>query len=187
MKKILTTIFILIIGLTLVSCNRTEDKTLAKVYYYEFRNSFTTNKYNPDVVKSETFEVGKLISVPNEPFRPGHDFDGWYKDITYQEEWDFENDTLDKNIVLYAKWTNPTYKVNLNFNGGWFPSNTRYDGVYDEETIDKWLMTFIRRFFSQQFKRSCLPDGPKVGTITLSPRSDWRMPSDAVSSLWQDI
>lgn len=57
-------------------------------------------------------------------------------------------------------------------------------GRYDDATIDKWLRTFIRRFFSQQFKRSCLPDGPKVGTITLSPRSDWRMPSDAVSRLW---
>lgn len=56
--------------------------------------------------------------------------------------------------------------------------------AYDEETILKWLMTFTRRFFSQQFKRSCLPDGPKVGTITLSPRGDWRMPSDACATLW---
>ena len=56
--------------------------------------------------------------------------------------------------------------------------------VYDEETIKKWLTTFCRRFFSQQFKRSCLPDGPKVGTISLSPRGDWRMPSDADSTLW---
>ena len=45
-------------------------------------------------------------------------------------------------------------------------------------------MTFIRRFFTQQFKRSCLPDGPKVGTVTLSPRGDWRMPSDAVGEVW---
>ena len=59
-----------------------------------------------------------------------------------------------------------------------------FDGVYEEKTIDKWLSIFVRRFFNQQFKRSCLPDGPKVGTITLSPRSDWRMPSDAVSTLW---
>ena len=57
-------------------------------------------------------------------------------------------------------------------------------GVYDKETIQKWLKTFCRRFFSQQFKRSCLPDGPKVGTLSLSPRSDWRMPSDASSSDW---
>ena len=56
--------------------------------------------------------------------------------------------------------------------------------VYDDATIKKWLTTFVRRFFTQQFKRSCLPDGPKVGTVTLSPRGDWRMPSDAVSALW---
>ncbi|MDE6030334.1 MAG: NAD(+) synthase, partial [Oscillospiraceae bacterium] len=56
---------------------------------------------------------------------------------------------------------------------------------YDRETILKWLKTFYRRFFSQQFKRSCLPDGVKVGSVTLSPRGDWRMPSDAVSELWQ--
>ena len=59
-----------------------------------------------------------------------------------------------------------------------------FEGVFDSETIYKWLRTFIRRFFSQQFKRSCLPDGPKIGTITLSPRSDWRMPSDADSEIW---
>lgn len=59
-----------------------------------------------------------------------------------------------------------------------------FDGVYDDGTIKKWLTTFVRRFFIQQFKRSCLPDGPKVGTVTLSPRGDWRMPSDAVSALW---
>ena len=57
-----------------------------------------------------------------------------------------------------------------------------FDGVYDDETIKKWLKIFLRRFFAQQFKRSCLPDGPKVGTVTLSPRGDWRMPSDAVST-----
>ena len=55
---------------------------------------------------------------------------------------------------------------------------------YDADVIKKWLQTFFRRFFSQQFKRSCLPDGPKVGTISLSPRGDWRMPSDASVTLW---
>ena len=59
-----------------------------------------------------------------------------------------------------------------------------FEGKYDDETIKKWLTTFIRRFFSQQFKRSCLPDGPKVGSVSLSPRGDWRMPSDAMSTLW---
>jgi len=55
---------------------------------------------------------------------------------------------------------------------------------HDRETILKWLKNFYRRFFSQQFKRSCLPDGPKVGSVSLSPRGDWRMPSDAVAALW---
>ena len=55
---------------------------------------------------------------------------------------------------------------------------------YGDEVVLKWLKNFYRRFFSQQFKRSCLPDGPKVGTVTLSPRGDWRMPSDAVNALW---
>ena len=58
--------------------------------------------------------------------------------------------------------------------------------TYDRATILRWEKTFYRRFFAQQFKRSCLPDGPKVGSVTLSPRGDWRMPSDAVASLWLD-
>ena len=59
-----------------------------------------------------------------------------------------------------------------------------FDGEYDKETVYKWLYTFYRRFFSQQFKRSCLPDGPKVGTVALSPRGDLRMPSDACATAW---
>lgn len=59
-----------------------------------------------------------------------------------------------------------------------------FKGTYDEATIKKWLQTFCRRFFNQQFKRSCLPDGPKVGSISVSPRGDWRMPSDASSAMW---
>ena len=59
-----------------------------------------------------------------------------------------------------------------------------FKGEYDDETIYRWLSTFCRRFFTQQFKRSCLPDGPKVGTVALSPRGDWRMPSDACVTAW---
>ena len=59
-----------------------------------------------------------------------------------------------------------------------------FKDVYDNATIKKWLRTFVKRFFAQQFKRSCLPDGPKVGSVSLSPRGDWRMPSDASSRLW---
>lgn len=60
-----------------------------------------------------------------------------------------------------------------------------FAGTYDDATILKWLKKFYWRFFSQQFKRSCLPDGPKVGSVTLSPRGDWRTPSDACVTLWQ--
>ena len=63
-------------------------------------------------------------------------------------------------------------------------AQTAFGNAYDRETIKHWLTTFCRRFFSQQFKRSCLPDGPKVGSISLSPRGDWRMPSDACCALW---
>lgn len=61
-----------------------------------------------------------------------------------------------------------------------------FRGQYDKETILKWLKTFYRRFFSQQFKRSCLPDGPKVGSVAVSPRGDLRMPSDACSRVWME-
>ena len=61
-----------------------------------------------------------------------------------------------------------------------------FEGKYTDETIKYWLSSFYKRFFSQQFKRSCLPDGPKVGSVSLSPRGDWRMPSDAIYKLWTD-
>jgi NAD+ synthase (glutamine-hydrolysing) len=67
-----------------------------------------------------------------------------------------------------------------------FLAKQAFGEKYDEETLKKWLQTFLKRFFSQQFKRNCLPDGPKVGSISLSPRCDWRMPSDAVVSEWLD-
>ena len=62
-----------------------------------------------------------------------------------------------------------------------------FAGVYSDEILLKWLKNFIRRFFAQQFKRSCLPDGPKVGSVALSPRGDWRMPSDASAAEWMKI
>jgi len=65
-----------------------------------------------------------------------------------------------------------------------FLAQTAFGDKYGKETIKKWLHTFFRRFFAQQFKRSCLPDGPKVGSVSLSPRGDWRMPSDAAATIW---
>ncbi|NLL92888.1 MAG: NAD(+) synthase [Clostridiales bacterium] len=67
----------------------------------------------------------------------------------------------------------------------YFLAQNAFAGIYDDATILKWLKVFYRRFFSQQFKRSCLPDGPKVGSVAVSPRGDLRMPSDACSTLWQ--
>lgn len=68
----------------------------------------------------------------------------------------------------------------------YYMAKLSFKDKYSEETIKKWLTVFIKRFFSQQFKRTCLPDGPKVGSVTLSPRSDWRMPSDASVKAWLD-
>lgn len=66
----------------------------------------------------------------------------------------------------------------------YFLAQHAFGEKYDKKTIKKWLTTFFRRFFNQQFKRSCLPDGPKVGSVSLSPRGDWKMPSDACSDIW---
>ncbi len=66
----------------------------------------------------------------------------------------------------------------------YYMAKKAFAGKYSDETIKKWLTTFFRRFFSQQFKRSCMPDGPKVGSCSLSPRGDWRMPSDASAESW---
>jgi NAD+ synthase (glutamine-hydrolysing) len=67
-----------------------------------------------------------------------------------------------------------------------FLAEKTFKDMFDEQTITKWLNNFYRRFFAQQFKRSCIPDGVKVGSVSLSPRGDWRMPSDAVAKLWLD-
>ncbi len=75
---------------------------------------------------------------------------------------------------------------------GFSPEKVKYlaevafKGDYEKATIDKWLKNFYKRFFAQQFKRSCVPDGVKVGSVSLSPRGDWRMPSDAVCAVWLD-
>ncbi len=83
------------------------------------------------------------------------------------------------DFFLYnaVRWSFPPKKI-------YELAQLAFAGQYDNATILHWLRTFFRRFFNQQFKRSCLPDGPKVGTVGLSPRGDWNMPSDAMSTLW---
>ena len=80
-------------------------------------------------------------------------------------------------LYYFVRWGYPPEKI---YRLARYAFREDYDGA----VILKWLKTFTRRFFAQQFKRSCLPDGPKVGSICLSPRGDWRMPSDAVAKLW---
>jgi NAD+ synthase (glutamine-hydrolysing) len=65
-------------------------------------------------------------------------------------------------------------------------SHAKFDRLYKPEEVRNWLKVFLKRFFANQFKRSCLPDGPKVGTVSVSPRGDWRMPSDAAARVWLD-
>ena len=80
-------------------------------------------------------------------------------------------------LYYMLRWTFPPKKI-------FRMAQNAFAGEYDDETILKWLKTFYRRFFTQQFKRSCLPDGPKVGSVAVSPRGDLRMPSDASAALW---
>ena len=79
------------------------------------------------------------------------------------------------------------YRIALLTFTGEDAANTGDGVVYDKETVLKWLKTFYRRFFSQQFKRSCLPDGVKIGSVAVSPRGDLRMPTDASARVWLDM
>ncbi|MFQ7036352.1 MAG: hypothetical protein ACLRTQ_12135 [Candidatus Borkfalkia sp.] len=83
------------------------------------------------------------------------------------------------DFYLYhaVRWGGPPEKV-------LYLAKAAFKEKYSDDTLRKWLKNFYRRFFSQQFKRSCLPDGVKIGSVSLSPRGDWRMPSDAESRLW---
>ena len=86
---------------------------------------------------------------------------------------------LDYYLYLAVRWGFSPSKV-------FYLAKQTFAGSYDEKTLKKWLVNFYKRFFSQQFKRSCMPDGAKVGSVSLSPRGDWRMPSDASAQLWLD-
>ena len=82
-------------------------------------------------------------------------------------------------IYYTIRWGMTPYKL-------YYAARHAFDGDYSDETIKKWLKIFYQRFFSQQFKRNCSPDGPKVGTVSLSARGDWKMPSDADATIWLD-
>lgn len=120
----------------------------------EVLNSILNTPVSPELLPAVDGEIAQITEDLVGPYEL-HDF---Y--LYYGIRWGFEP----KKVLRLAKYV--------------------FKDQYSDAVIIKWLKTFYRRFFNQQFKRSCLPDGPKVGTLTLSPRSDWRMPSDASSALW---
>ena len=122
-----------------------------------------------------------IIDTPISPELTPADADGNIKQKTEQLVGPYELHDFFMYYILRYGFT-PEKILFLALNA--FKTGTDNE-KYDEETIKHWLDVFIRRFFSQQFKRSCLPDGPKVGSVSLSPRGDWRMPSDASSDLWK--
>lgn len=121
------------IGFLLVSCNNEVEDDTAIVYYYEYRNAYKQDKFNPDKIKREVHDKGKTFEAPADPTRSGYIFSGWYKDVSHQEEWNFDKDVLEKNMTLYAKWDFAIFKVNLEFNGGAFAENSSFNGEYDED------------------------------------------------------
>jgi NAD+ synthase (glutamine-hydrolysing) len=130
------------------------------------------------VFDKETRDV--LLSVLDTPISPEllpTDAEGCIQQKTEDIVGPYElHDFFLYHLVRYGAAPDKVYKL----------AGQAFEGKYQDKTIKKWLEIFLRRFFSQQFKRSCLPDGPKVGSISLSPRGDWRMPSDADVSVWLD-
>lgn len=143
MKKIFNLIFVIIVGLTLVSCNggTTANNDEVKVYFYEYRNAYKKEELRPDILRQQTYKKGELIEEPEEPTRDGYIFGGWYKELTLREEWNFAEDIIDRNLILYAKWDPAIYKVSLELNGGVFPPNTNFNGEYDEDGIPYYMFT----------------------------------------------
>lgn len=129
-----------------------------------------------NVVEAKTGELlGKILDTPISPELLPPDPKGEIKQKTEDIVGPYElHDFFLYHMIRYGA---PPSKI-------LFLASRAFEGKYCDQTVKNWLRVFLKRFFSQQFKRSCLPDGPKVGTISLSPRGDWRMPSDAEVKLW---
>lgn len=131
-------------------------------------------------VKTENNKLGKVLAdildTPVSPELLPPDAQGQIKQKTEDLVGPYElHDFYLYYLIRMGFAPSKVYKIALD----------TFEGKYDKETIYKWLSTFIRRFFAQQFKRSCMPDGVKIGSVSLSPRNDFTMPTDAVSTLWQ--
>jgi NAD+ synthase (glutamine-hydrolysing) len=147
-------------------------KTLAKHLIMWFSSSLETSNPNGVIIHETLLDV---LSTPISPELTPADNNGNIEQKTEDILGPYElHDFFLYHILRYGCSPRKIYLL----------AKTAFKDEYDSKTIKKWLTSFSRRFFSQQFKRSCLPDGPKVGNVSLSPRGDWRMPSDASSSLW---
>ena len=142
-------------------------KTLVRylVDWVSLRSDFETSK-------------GVLIDILDTPVSP---------ELTTAKEGDISQVTEDivgpyelHDFFLYhfLRWGSSPKKI------FYLALNAKYSKPYSKEIIKKWLLMFVKRFFSNQWKRSVMPDGPKVGSVALSPRGDWRMPSDADVNIW---
>jgi NAD+ synthase (glutamine-hydrolysing) len=131
-------------------------------------------KYAADVSPALTDVLYDILATPVSPelLPPSGD------DISQQTE-DIVGPYELHDFFLYhvVRWGRPPARV-------FALARIAFEGAYSADVILRWLRVFYRRCFSSQFKRSCLPDGPKIGSVTLSPRGDWRMPSDASCSAW---
>lgn len=133
MKKIVSLIVIVIIGLALVACQKkpvTTDDVI--VYFYEYRNAYKKDEDHPDIFKQAVYKKGELLEEPEDPTRSGYMFAGWYKDYSKKNKWNFDVDILERNISLYADWVAGVFKINLELNGGEFPPNSKFDGVEED-------------------------------------------------------
>ncbi len=157
--------------MSMYNVNNSIPKTLAKDLVKWFANTV----YRKDEVISRT--LCDVLDTPISPeLTPADDF-GNIKQKTEDLVGPYElHDFFLYNMIRYGYGPRKLYLF----------ARTAFKGEYPDDVIKKWLCTFVRRFFAQQFKRSCLPDGPKVGSVSLSPRGDWRMPSDASARLWLD-
>ena len=152
--------------MSMYGVNASVPKTLVR-YVVEWY----ANNTDEEIVKQLLLDI---VNTPISPELIPADEDGNIKQVTEDLVGPYElHDFFLYQVLEYGYSPAKIYYLACN----------AFEGEFDAATIKKWLTTFFRRFFNQQFKRSCLPDGPKVG-LSLSPRGDWRMPSDANSAMW---
>lgn len=156
--------------MSMYAVNSSIPKTLVKklIRWY-------ADKINEEELKSTLLDV---LDTPVSPELTGTGAEGKKSQVTEENIGPYElHDFFLYNFLRHGYTPEKIF---------WMAKHTSFDEKFTEETIQKWLTVFFKRFFSNQFKRSCLPDGPKIGSVSLSPRGDWRMPSDVSSNLFEN-